>query len=591
MEALFDNDFRKAMHRGFQVRLPNGNVYLAHPYILAYLADLPELAIITLTKSGITCPMCLTLDGDMMIRVTCPHNLHTSSRVQQAHAESRNQPKAEVKKMEAKLGVHLRMSPFWKLHPMFDVFNSLAVDSLHQLDIGVFGRHVMGALSDSLTSKSRELLNSRLRSVPCFSSRPIRLPSNGAAFESLTGHEWRSLLAVMPAILVGFFADPEVNSAVTKIFASFARLVNLLCIPISSDSIINAAEAEITTFFSLVPDFYKHLDLNMPQALTFHMIVHYPSSIRKFGTPMRTSTEVTVELPHKAGVKAPAKRTSNRTVLEHGAFRYVVARDAITRQFAFLATYHPALMRGRTFSRDLEALIGKIDSVRDLGLPGVPLERVRPVAAGLETMSVSDVDDDDTGEDAGGDDSDEDEFDPWEGDFDTLIEQTTARMRRAAKSTSRSQPQDNAAGSSRDTDRDLGLAKDVRLKEIASAGEGGEVRVKERGAVSLRFIVPKYRRRRKGVDLSKLEEDFPIATGTRDALARFVLTQIANPPLGHVNRQAIERVLPHIHSVRLFLQNQYAQANHSISHFALCIFILDLDHAITAPGASPLEPP
>ena len=49
-------------------------------------------------------------------------------------------------------------SPFWKLHREFDIFNSLAIDSLHQLDIGVFGRHLMGTLSDNLTNKSRALL-------------------------------------------------------------------------------------------------------------------------------------------------------------------------------------------------------------------------------------------------------------------------------------------------------------------------------------------------------------------------------------------------------------------------------------------------
>ena len=138
------------------------------------------------------------------------------------------------------------------------------------------------------------------------------------------------------------------------------------------DSILVKVEECLDEFFPLIHKYFEEHGLNLPDALTIHMLNHYTESIRQFGTPVKTSTETKIELPHKAGAKKPAKRASNREMLEFGAFRQVVARDAMTRHFIFLATYHTRLVCHRSWGLELDTHVAKIDSIRHLDLPGVP---------------------------------------------------------------------------------------------------------------------------------------------------------------------------------------------------------------------------
>ena len=75
----------------------------------------------------------------------------------------------------------------------------LADDPLHQLDIGIIGRHLMGALDEVLSgnARARRKLGERLRRLPNCSAKPLRIPTSLKAMSSnMTGHEWRSTSGV-----------------------------------------------------------------------------------------------------------------------------------------------------------------------------------------------------------------------------------------------------------------------------------------------------------------------------------------------------------------------------------------------------------
>ena len=61
----------------------------------------------------------------------------------------------------------------------------------------------MGAILAKAERKAaiRQRLGDRLRTVPCFSSNPLRVPESADAFENLTGNEWRSIASVCIACL------------------------------------------------------------------------------------------------------------------------------------------------------------------------------------------------------------------------------------------------------------------------------------------------------------------------------------------------------------------------------------------------------
>ena len=401
---------------------------------------------------------------------------------------------------------------------------------------------------------------------------------------------------IFPGIVVGLFDDPILDEIVVQTFTAFAevrthhsrdsravflrhhdvhivvavdlkslQIANLLSYPVTTDSILVKISSAIRQFIPLIKKYFATLGVKMPDALTVHMLHHYPDSIPKFGTPRNTSTETNLELPHKYAVKKPAKRASKREAFEVGAFRHVVSRDAMTRHFAFLATYHPHLIRDRSWGAELDALVTKIDSVRHLKLPAVPLEyasyKARGGAVKEPTRSArsgvgdrdeldedggddedSDEDDDEEDARAGGKDEDEldvDEFDPFTDDLDLLIElieENQARQKRrgmARKRAARVDQLDASLGQGGDA-ADAASADSQGSGVVAVVGDRldarpGEIPVRMLGSVTLRFKMPRYRRRAHGVSLNELEFKFPDAAGLSEALARFTLKNCVDP--------------------------------------------------------------
>ena len=264
------------------------------------------------------------------------------------------------------------------------------------------------------------------------------------------------------------------------------------------------AEEAIDRLFELVPMFFAAFGTDVPSTLTLHLLNHYTTSVRRFGTPQRTSTELTVELPHKASANDPAKRVSRRDVLEEGAFRFVVARDALLKQFVFLATYHPTEIASASWGPRFDELLRRIDQARSLGLPCVPLEKAHrdTVLKEAKARLGAHVDQKD------GEGDLEDEFDPWVMNVNEYVQQVAAQSSAFAPRQPVIRPQVTV------------------LTPLASQPmiQAGEVIVKTHGTTTLRHPVAKYRHRARGILPRELAQDFAGLDDIEHQLARFVHT-------------------------------------------------------------------
>ena len=426
----------------------------------------------------------------------------------------------------------------------------------------------MGAILDKAARKAsvKRRLGERLRTVPCFSSNPLRVPESADAFENLTGNEWRSIasvlcsmcriicteiifahaflpfLQVMVAILIGLFHKESLKKICIQTFMAYndvrfcsffcskpgggsrshlaiiLQVTRLLCVPVATDSILASAEEALDCLFQLVPKFFAAFDVDVPSALTLHLLNHYTSSVRRFGTPGRTSTELTVELPHKASAKDPAKRVSRRDVLEEGAFRFVVARDALMKHFVFLATYHPKEIARASWGPRFDELLLRIDRVRTLGLPCVPLDKAHRATVIAEEKKKADAANGDSvfkaDQGCANADTDADvEFDLWVMNINEYVQQVAASSQPLASGL-----QGSTARAFRPQVSSSTLSSNPRI-------QAGEVVVKTHGETTLRHPVAKYRHRARGILPKELARDFGGMEDVEHQLARFVLTK------------------------------------------------------------------
>ncbi|ORZ41633.1 hypothetical protein BCR44DRAFT_262540 [Catenaria anguillulae PL171] len=198
IRMLFTKQFLAACETGTPMRFPNGQYFNAHPHLLIYIADLPELALVGLTKQNQTCPICNTSVDQFHLRCLHVTPRCTNEIIRNFTAASSGMlTKAAVEKKEKATGVHLSVRPaFWCL-PNFNIYSAFSTDELHQLLIGAFGRHLCGALATECSNNNafRLRLFRRLHAVPLFSSSTLRALSIND-FTMLTGAEWQSLACV-----------------------------------------------------------------------------------------------------------------------------------------------------------------------------------------------------------------------------------------------------------------------------------------------------------------------------------------------------------------------------------------------------------
>ncbi|ORZ29813.1 hypothetical protein BCR44DRAFT_1435717 [Catenaria anguillulae PL171] len=371
------SDFIDACTSGTPMRFPNGNYYMAHPHLLLYIADLPELALVGLTKQNRACPICPTKAESFVMR--CQHvQAREMTDVKDLYgvAHSGMVTKAAVEKQEMDDGIHLSVwSAFWDL-PNFNIYNAFTTDDLHQLLIGVFGRHLCGVLATLCSNRTavRKKLFGRLHAVPMCTASALRALSI-SDFTMLTGAEWHSLACVFPLILVDFFDGENaatINMIVVGIFTSFATLMHLSRARHITSTMLAQLDDELDHFFFLVPEYFNAFDTAVPQAVTFHMINHFSPSTIRFGTTHGTTTALHVELLHKTAVKAPSKRTNGRGSLETASFDRVIAYDAFCAQFTHLALYHPHLVNHRNWGPAARAILHHVEDVRSGSMANDP---------------------------------------------------------------------------------------------------------------------------------------------------------------------------------------------------------------------------
>ncbi|KAJ3118391.1 hypothetical protein HK098_005960 [Nowakowskiella sp. JEL0407] len=215
----------------------------------------------------------------------------------------------------ANVSIPIIKNILWEL-PLCNVFSCVALDPLHQLDIGIWG-HMMEFLramiqehSENPAAAFAEIV-SRCAQIPRFTG--LHVYEEGTMRDAkLTGSEYRNLQKIFLPVIQGLFGyvgdlDNDVTTAF-QYFIEFRTLVDMYYHTEEELERMKILIYNIETSFKKTFLEYSKSSLNF---IKFHTLSHYVEQIRRFGPPRGTTTQLG-EFAHQYFAKRPWKKTNKR---------------------------------------------------------------------------------------------------------------------------------------------------------------------------------------------------------------------------------------------------------------------------------------
>ncbi|KAG5636033.1 hypothetical protein H0H81_009333 [Sphagnurus paluster] len=212
-------------------------------------------------------------------------------------------------------GIRSDVQPFTCNFPRADIHELLSPDLLHQVIKGTFKDHLVTWVGLYLTethgeTRANEIMKDidrRISAVPPFPG--LRRFPDGRNFQQWTGDDSKALMKVYLTAITG-----HVPAEIIRCFAAFLDFCYIARRNSLSSGDINALEAALTRFHhhrSIFIDIGVRDNISLPRQ---HALVHYPRSIRLFGSPNGLCSSIT-ESKHIHAVKKPWRRSNRYNAL------------------------------------------------------------------------------------------------------------------------------------------------------------------------------------------------------------------------------------------------------------------------------------
>ncbi|KAF7790601.1 hypothetical protein EIP86_001557 [Pleurotus ostreatoroseus] len=320
------------------------------PILAAYVADYPEQCLVANCKEN-RCPIgeispelrgshehCVLRDQTETLRLL---DLHWRGALGDEDQDRFN-----------KLGLRAIYDPFWRGLPYCDIFQCFTPDLLHQLHKGVFKDHLVKWCTQLVGETE---LDQRFISTP--SSSGLRHFKKGiSGVSQWTGHEHKEMEKVFLGLVAGA-VDKRVVLAVRALM-DFIYLASL-----QSHTTTTLAALE-----QALDDFHAHKEVfiefgarspahfNIPK---YHMLEHYVSLIKKFGSADGFNTEWSERL-HIDYAK-DAYRASNKRDYVSQMTQWLARQEAVDRFAVYLEWYQNGEYKPEAGDASLEPLPTEVE--------------------------------------------------------------------------------------------------------------------------------------------------------------------------------------------------------------------------------------
>jgi len=254
-----------------------------HPILAIYVADYPEQALVTCTYNG-RCPKCLVACGQLGEYQMFP------SRTQHMAIRIYELAKGDVHTFHhacREAGLKPVFHPFWEDLPLADIFISITPDILHQLLQGMM-KHLIRWL---IKLFGPTIIDARCRAIP--PNHKILLFAKGITMLSrVSGHEHKKMCSILLGLILDLpipgGLDPSRVVRASRALLDFLYLAQLQC---HTTETLKQLEGAISAFHENKAVFIDIGVRNHFEIPKLHSLMHYASSIRRFGTTDNYNTE------------------------------------------------------------------------------------------------------------------------------------------------------------------------------------------------------------------------------------------------------------------------------------------------------------
>ncbi|KAG9094666.1 hypothetical protein FS749_012061 [Ceratobasidium sp. UAMH 11750] len=330
LRSIFEELKIPARH-GIPMRCGDGIVRNFVPVIAATAADYMEfirMVCILGHNSGFPCPICLVprLEQSKLMEVWPTRTVSGSEDV----LDRANQAPTISKRNEILHEQSLRniRSAFLDLiPPIHSIYDAIIADPLHQIEQGVWGKHLWPWIKNQLPDSSKQILDDRMKAIPRYPDLK-HFPNGITDLEYITGKEHGVILRVIVPLISDLIVD-EYRKIVLGTFRSLAKIYLMAKFTTHNDLTLEALDKEIARFDRLHRKLAKTFDGISANYPKFHSLSHLTDIIRRLSTTDNYHTGLG-EAMHPQS-KRDYRRTNRQMNFEIQMLRMYQEREAIMR--------------------------------------------------------------------------------------------------------------------------------------------------------------------------------------------------------------------------------------------------------------------
>ena len=256
-----------------------------HPIFAVFIGDYPEQTLVTCTLNG-RCPKCCVPHEQLgEYNHSPPRDFDEATDLYLLADGDGHAFHAACHDAGLKPVYH----PFWESFPLTDIYLSIAPDILHQMLQGVM-KHLIVWLTDTGTFGPAQI-NARCKYLP--PNHHIALfPDGITTLSRVTGTEHKNMCRILIGLIIGLpLPGGQRSSRVIKAVRALLDFLYLAQFPTHTTQTLQGLDNTLALFHqnkSVFVDLDVRQHFNIPK---LHSLIHYRSSISRFGTTDNYNTE------------------------------------------------------------------------------------------------------------------------------------------------------------------------------------------------------------------------------------------------------------------------------------------------------------
>ncbi|KAG9119885.1 hypothetical protein FRC07_004877, partial [Ceratobasidium sp. 392] len=300
LEVMFESLKIPAQH-GVPMRCGDGAIRIFHPTIGVISADYKELTWEPRTVEG---------SQDLV------------ASAQQATTLKRRDEILHEQSLRISRNVFHEIMP-----PFFSVYRAVAADPLHQIEQGIFGKHIWPLIKETLSPKQATILDSRFKKIPRYPDLK-HFPNGVTSLKNVTGNEHAVILRLLPPLIEDLLPSSTRHSFIT-VLRSLAKIHLSAKFTTHTEASLEELDQEIALFsgaYAKLALVYESIATNYPK---LHSLSHLVDIIRRKSTTDNYHTGIGEALHPQS--KKDYRHTNHQDTFKEQMLRTYQERELLIR--------------------------------------------------------------------------------------------------------------------------------------------------------------------------------------------------------------------------------------------------------------------